>query len=91
MVGSVPSQWAEPRGIRAPLRPESESATLLALSSALASSVGKRSTTVAGNSGQRLARQPSWGAEISLPGGCTVRLQTELARELVTPLLAPVR
>ena len=34
---------------------------------------------------------PSWGAEISLPGGCTVRLQTELARELVTPLLAPVR
>jgi len=34
---------------------------------------------------------PSWGAEISLPGGCKVRLQTELARELVTPLLAPVR
>ena len=34
---------------------------------------------------------PSWGAEISLPGGCTVRLQTELARELVTPMLAPVR
>jgi hypothetical protein len=34
---------------------------------------------------------PSWGAEISLPGGCTVRLQTELARELVTPLLAPER
>ena len=32
---------------------------------------------------------PSWGAEISLPGGCTVRLQTELARELMIPLLAP--
>jgi hypothetical protein len=28
-----------------------------------------------------------WGAEISLPGGCIVRLQAELARELVAPLL----
>ena len=34
---------------------------------------------------------PIWGAEISLPGGCTVRLQTELARELVTPMLASPR
>lgn len=34
---------------------------------------------------------PSWAAEISLPGGCTVRLQSELARELVTPWLAALR
>ena len=34
---------------------------------------------------------PIWGAEISLPGGCTVRLKTELAREFVAPLLARER
>ena len=28
-----------------------------------------------------------WGAEIRLPDGCRMRLQTELARELVAPLL----
>jgi hypothetical protein len=35
--------------------------------------------------------RPDWAAEISLPGGCTVRLQSELARELVSPLLAAGR
>lgn len=34
---------------------------------------------------------PQWGAEIRLPDGWTIRLQSELARELVTPLLVRER
>jgi hypothetical protein len=34
---------------------------------------------------------PGWGAEVSLPGGCTIRLQSGLARELVGPLLTRER